>query len=156
MPHLPVWLGWATNTAAAVVTLHFSSCWVALRHGSGRVCLGSWRFPSASGGCPPQAFTPFGEVGLLPGAPHKRNADGAKGIFGHAGRTWAPALHPNPPKKRPCAILVQLVGRRTDTAAAVVSTLPVLVYIEPRKPSSETWIHLCGTLYLRVELFIDP
>ena len=39
-------------------------------------------------------------------------------------------------------------------AAAVVSTLPVFVYVEPRKPSSETWIHLCGTSYLCVELFI--
>ena len=38
--------------------------------------------------------------------------------------------------------------------AAAVSPLPVFVYVEPRKPSSETWIHLCGTSYLRVELFI--
>ena len=35
---------------------------------------------------------------------------------------------------------------------AVISTLPV--YVEPRKPSSETWIHLCSTSYLRIELFI--
>ena len=42
-----------------------------------------------------------------------------------------------------------------ERAAAVVSTLPVFVYIEPRKPSSETWIDLCGTSYLSVELFIS-
>ena len=40
------------------------------------------------------------------------------------------------------------------TVAAIVSTLPVFVYVEPRKPSSETRIHLCRTSYLRVELFI--
>ena len=41
------------------------------------------------------AFTPFGAV--FPGAPNKGNADGAVGIFGHAGCVLA--LLPNPPKK---------------------------------------------------------
>ena len=47
----------------------------------------------------PQAFTPFGGLGLSPGAwgaPNKRNADGAVGIFGkcraHVG--YGPALEP--------------------------------------------------------------
>ena len=37
---------------------------------------------------------------LLPGAwgaPNKRNADGAEGIFGNAGRVWAAALRLDPP-----------------------------------------------------------
>ena len=37
-------------------------------------------------------------------------------------------------------------------AAVVLSILSVFVYDEPRKPSSETWIHLCSTSYLRVQL----
>ena len=42
-------------------------------------------------------------------------------------------------------------------AAVVVSTLPVFVYVEPRKTSSETWIHLCGThISMLSYLFIDP
>ena len=58
------------------------------------------------------------------------------------------------PPKRPCATLARSVGRATNTAAPVISTLPVFVYVEPRKPSSGTWIHLCGTSYLCYELFI--
>ena len=34
---------------------------------------------------------------LAPEAPQKRNADGAEGIFGLAGRVWASALPPGPP-----------------------------------------------------------
>ena len=48
----------------------------------------------------PQDLTPFG--GLSPGvwgAPDKGNADGAVGIFGNAGREWAPVLRLDPPKK---------------------------------------------------------
>ena len=32
-------------------------------HGSGRVCLGTWRFPSASGGLPPRLLPPSGGLG---------------------------------------------------------------------------------------------
>ena len=32
--------------------------------------------------------------------------------------------------------------------------MPVFVYVEPRKPSSETWIHFVWHSYLHVELFI--
>ena len=35
--------------------------------------------------------------------------------------------------------------------------LPVYVYVEPKKPSSETWIHLCGNhISMLSYLFIDP
>ena len=43
--------------------LDLSRCWVALwsavlsRHGSGRVCLGAWGFPTASGGLPPGFYS---------------------------------------------------------------------------------------------------
>ena len=49
--------------------LDLSRCWVALwpavlsRHGSGRVCLGAWRIPSASGGLPPRLLLPSGRLG---------------------------------------------------------------------------------------------
>ena len=49
--------------------LDLSRCWVALlpavlsRHGSGRVCLGAWGFPSASGGLPPRLLLPSGRLG---------------------------------------------------------------------------------------------
>ena len=71
--------------------LDLSRCWVALwpavlsRHGSGRVCLGAWGIPSASGGHPPRLLLPSGRLGSSPGAwgaPNKGNADGAVGIFG--------------------------------------------------------------------------
>ena len=41
----------------------------------------------------PLAFTSFGGLGSSPGA---------VGIFGNAGRVWAPALHSDPPKKALC------------------------------------------------------
>ena len=42
-------------------------------------------------------------------------------------------------------------------AAAIVSNLHVFVYVEPRKPSSETRIDLCGTHISALSyLFIDP
>ena len=49
--------------------LDLSRCWVALwpavlsRHGSGRVCLGAWGFPSASGCLPPRLLLPSGWLG---------------------------------------------------------------------------------------------
>ena len=51
---------------------------------------------------------------------------------------------------------LRLVEQRA-AVAAIVSTLPVFVYVEPRKPSSETWIHLRGTLISVLSyLLIDP
>ena len=50
----------------------------------------------------PQAFTTFQGLGSSPGAwgaPNKGNIDGAVGIFGNAGRVWAPALRLDPLKK---------------------------------------------------------
>ena len=50
----------------------------------------------------PACFYPLRGGGSSPGAwgdPNKGNADGAVGIFGNAGRLWAPALRSDPPKK---------------------------------------------------------
>ena len=61
-------------------------------------------------GAIPPGFYPLMGVGLLLGArctPNKGNADGSKDIFRNAGRVWAAALRPDPPVKRPCAILVR-------------------------------------------------
>ena len=90
------------------------------RHGSGRVCLGTWGIPSSSGGLPPRLLLPSGRLGKSPcagGAPNKGNADGAVGIFR---KCWArvgcgPALGPT--EKRPCATLARKVGRATSTSA---------------------------------------
>ena len=151
-----------------VITLHISSCWVALRPAELACCRTDMAgCVSATGdillpqGAVSPGFIPFGGGGLLPstwGSPNKGNADGTEGIFGHAWRVWAPALRPDPPKKRPGATLVRLVGRETNTAAVVVSTLPVFVYVEPRKPSSETLDTFVLAHHISVlsYLFIDP
>ena len=62
-----------------------------------RVCFGTGEFLRPQGAIP-LAFSPFGGLGLLPGAwgaPKKGNADGAEGIFDLAGRVWASALRPD-------------------------------------------------------------
>ena len=62
-----------------------------LERGSGRVWACWLEISSGVRGPSHQAFTPFGELGLFPGAwgaPNKGNADGAEGIFGDAGRVW--------------------------------------------------------------------
>ena len=109
--------------------LDLSGCWVALwpavlsGRGSGRVCLGAWGFPTASGGLSPRLLLPSGRFGLSPGAwgaLNKGNADGAVGIFGNSGRVWATALRPVPPKKRPCAILSRKVGRPTNIPVLII------------------------------------
>ena len=100
-----------TARAAVVITLRFSSCWVALRPA---MLAAARNWPSVSsqleislgfrGPSPPQAFNPFGG-GLLPGAwgaPNKGNANWAVGILGNAGRVWTTALRPDPPKKALC------------------------------------------------------
>ena len=38
-----------------------------------------------------------GPLGVLPGAPKKKDDDGAEGIFGNAGIVWATALQQDPP-----------------------------------------------------------
>ena len=91
-----------------------------LRHGSGRVCLGTWRFPSASGGLPPRLLPPF-EGGWVhcpaPEAPLTRGMPKGPRVFlTNSGRVWATALRPVPPKKRPCAIHARKVGRASNTA----------------------------------------
>ena len=83
------------------------------------MCLGTWSFPSASGGLPPRLLPPSGGLGSLPGAwgaPNKGNADGAEGIFDklRARVGYGPA--PGPTQKRPCAIHARKVGRASNTA----------------------------------------
>ena len=87
------------------------------------------------------------------GTPNKGNADGAEVIFDHSGRVGALALHRNPRRE---GLMPQLYVRWgvKKRPATVVNTLPIVMFVEARKPSSEIWIHLCGTSYLRVELFI--
>ena len=51
----------------------------------------------------------------------------------------------------------ELVERRA-AAATVVSTLPIFVYVELRKPSLETFGYICVAPHISVlsYLFIDP
>ena len=74
-----------------------------MRLGSGRVCLGTWRFPSASGGLPPRLLPPF-EGGWVhcpaPEAPLTRGMPKGPRVFlANSGRVWATALRPVPPEK---------------------------------------------------------
>ena len=83
----------------------------------GRFLPQLWRSPPASGSHPTRLLLPYRELGLLPGAwgtLNKKNADGAEGIFGNAGRVWVTALRPDPHLKRPCAELARSVGRIRD------------------------------------------
>ena len=93
-----------------VVTLRFSNCRVAFRpavFAVARICPGESRqleISSSLRRLSPRLLSPFGGVGFIAwhwGTPNKVNADEAKGIFGHAGRVWALALRPDPPKKGP-------------------------------------------------------
>ena len=84
------------------------------------MCLGTWRFPSASGGLPPRLLPPF-EGGWVhcpaPEAPLTRGMPKGPRVFlTNSGRAWATALRPVPPKKRPCAIHGRKVGRASNTA----------------------------------------
>ena len=107
------WVGRSTNTADQYRS-DLSSCRVALRMVECVLVPGDFLRPQ---GAFPQGFYPFqgGSPGVW-GAPNKVNADGAIGIFGNAGRVWAPPLYPDPPKKRPCATLARQVGRATNNA----------------------------------------
>ena len=69
-----------------------------------QVAVGNDWHPRAPRGRPP-AIIP-----LQRGWSNRLNADGTQGIFGTAGRMWVSLLCLDPPKKRPCAILVHLVG----------------------------------------------
>ena len=84
------------------------------------MCLGTWRFPSASGGLPPRLLPPS-EGGWVhcpaPEAPLTRGMPKGPRVFlTNSGRVWATALRPVPPKKRPCAIHARKVGRASNTA----------------------------------------
>ena len=105
----PVWWEAATNKQSSPWTLYgvwvwpfLSSCWVAFGWPSylWAVLPGvpqHWRFPPASGGHPPRFYPLRGVIAWRLRRPKKRNADGAEGIFGLAGRVWASALRPGPP-----------------------------------------------------------
>ena len=43
---------------------------------------------------------------------------GPRAFLANSGRVWATALHPVPPKKRPCAIHARKVGRASNTAVS--------------------------------------
>ena len=67
------------------------------------MCLGTWRFPSASGGLHPRLLPPF-EGGWVncpaPEAPLTRGMPtGPRAFLANSGRVWATALRPVPPKK---------------------------------------------------------
>ena len=64
-------------------------------------------------------------------------------IFCHAGRVWPPSLRPDPSKKVLCYTCL-FSGARNKCRSSCSKHLNVFVYVEPRKPSSEIWIHLCG------------
>ena len=82
---------------------------------------------------PSPRLSPFLErQGLRPGSwgvPSQGNANGARGIFGVAGRSWVMALSPNPPKKAMCH--TRLVGGTYDKYR--------------RPPSSQAWQFRMGT-----------
>ena len=104
VPHLPVRWG-------AQQIPQSRSVW----HGSDRVCVGTWRFPSASGGLPLRLLLPSGKLGLSPEPP-----DRAVGIFG---KCWArPCARTH--LKWPWATLARSVGRGTNTPVQI-SLIPV-------------------------------
>ena len=87
------------------------------------MCLGTWRFFSASGGLPPRLLPPF-EGGWVhcpaPEAPLTRGIPtGPRAFLANSGRVWATALRPVPPKKRPCAIHARKVGRASNTVEGI-------------------------------------
>ena len=109
-------LGRGTNTAisdevraVAVITLRFSSCWVALRSAvlaAARIWLSVFWQPKISSslmGPSPQAITPLrvdlpaSEAPLIRGVP-----TGPLAFLENAGRVLATALRPDPPKKALC------------------------------------------------------
>ena len=108
--------------AAWAVTHLGRPCWPV--HGSGRVCSGSADNRSRCNltgllepqEAVPQALTLLGGDGFI--SWHLRRLfsgmpTGPETFFGAAGRVWATALCPDPPKRRHCAILVRLLGCTT-------------------------------------------
>ena len=61
------------------------------------VCLGTGDFLRPQGAIPPGFYPLRGVIAWRLRRPKKRNADGAEGIFGLAGRVWPSALRPDPP-----------------------------------------------------------
>ena len=114
---------WQKQPFDSVVRLHFGRpCW--MQRGSGRVCLGSWIFPTVSGGLLPGYYTL--RWGWSPSAPNKGNVDGTVGIFGKCRVRVGYGPAPGPTKKRPCATLSRSVGRGTNTAASYRNSIRAL------------------------------
>ena len=116
------------------------------------MCLGTWRFPSASGGLPPGFYLlregwvhcPAPEAPLTRGMPK-----GPRVFLTNSGRVWATALRPVPPKKRPCAIHARKVGRASNTADQSRSA-PLQV---PGSTSAGSVI--CGTVWPSVLRYLE-
>ena len=86
------------------------------RHGFGRMCLVSGQTLSLRGPSS-QALTLL-EAPLFKGVP-----TGPKSFFGAARRVWSTVLPSDPPLKKPCATLVRMVGRSTNSAICCWSCL---------------------------------
>ena len=93
--------GSCINTALLQLLSRISAGRAGCRHGSGRVCLGSWIISFGFRGPSPQALLPLGRLG-------SSNADGAVGIFGkcRARAGYGPAPGPTIKKTlcHPCPL----------------------------------------------------
>ena len=90
-------LDWDTFWSSVLVSHVPTGCVLA------QVAVSNDWHPRAPGGCPP-GFNPFNRGWFYHLVPLFR------GIFGTAGHMWVSVLRPDPPKKRPSATLVCLVG----------------------------------------------
>ena len=117
--------------------MHLSACWYAspvlgshfgrlccALHGSGRVCLITGD-TSGLKGPSLQVLTLFGGIGFITW--HLRRPSLGKCRRGprHFWKCWTRVRYgpvPGPTLKRPCAILVQLVGRKTNTVLCEMQT----------------------------------
>ena len=102
--------------ASPVDGSHFGRPWCQL-HGSGRVCLGTGD-PSGLRGPYPKALTLFGGVKLIAWRLRRPSLGECRRGLRYFSKCRArvgcgPA--PGPNLKRPCAILIRLVGRKTNT-----------------------------------------
>ena len=93
--------GASDKSAPIIVLVHLSSCWVTFRPAVLYTAQFRSGVPQPWRSLWPQGFNPLwsGWVNCLaPEAPlFKENADGARGIFGTAGRVWATAPRQDPP-----------------------------------------------------------
>ena len=133
---------WDTLWAALLVSTRIWSDVSWLHWQSVKVNL-DWH-PRASWGRPPGSNPTWSSLvyRLAPDAPFWGNADGARIMFGSAGRVWASALRLDLPK-RLCATLVWLVGRMTN-----IDFLPTV------EPDSFGWTLLPAVLTLLFCIYV--